>query len=51
MTEMELHRLVDELPEESPERRVGDGRIIFGPRDSERVIDVIAVRPRGRAYR
>jgi hypothetical protein len=24
---------------------------IFGRRDSERVIDVIAIRPRGRAYR
>lgn len=31
--------------------RVGDWRVIFGRRDAERVIDVIAVRPRGRAYR
>jgi mRNA interferase RelE/StbE len=31
--------------------RVGDWRVIFGRDDSERVIDVLAVRPRGRAYR
>ncbi|MCA1681552.1 MAG: type II toxin-antitoxin system RelE/ParE family toxin [Actinobacteria bacterium] len=31
--------------------RVGDWRVIFARRDSERVIDVLAVRPRGRAYR
>jgi mRNA interferase RelE/StbE len=31
--------------------RVGEWRVIFDRRDSERVIDVLAVRPRGRAYR
>jgi mRNA interferase RelE/StbE len=31
--------------------RVGEWRVIFGRRDAERVIDVLAVRPRGRAYR
>lgn len=31
--------------------RVGDWRIIFGRQDAERVIDVTAIRPRGRAYR
>jgi mRNA interferase RelE/StbE len=31
--------------------RVGQWRVIFGRRDRDRVIDVIAVRPRGRAYR
>jgi mRNA interferase RelE/StbE len=38
-----------------PERlwrlRVGEWRVIFGRRDTERVIDVLAVRARGRAYR
>jgi mRNA interferase RelE/StbE len=37
-----------------PERlwrlRVGDWRVIFDRIDAERVIDVLAVRPRGRAY-
>ena len=37
-----------------PERlwrlRVGDWRVIFDRMDAERVIDVLAVRPRGRAY-
>jgi mRNA interferase RelE/StbE len=31
--------------------RVGDWRVIFGRRDAEHVIDVLAVRPRGSAYR
>lgn len=31
--------------------RVGDWRIIVARDDTRRVIDVIAVRPRGRAYR
>lgn len=31
--------------------RVGDWRVIFGRRDREQVIDVLAIRPRGRAYR
>jgi mRNA interferase RelE/StbE len=31
--------------------RVGDWRIIFTRRDPERVIDVLTVSPRGRAYR
>jgi mRNA interferase RelE/StbE len=31
--------------------RVGDWRVIFDRKDTERVIDVLAVRPRGRAYR
>jgi mRNA interferase RelE/StbE len=31
--------------------RVGDWRVIFDRKDAERVIDVLAVRPRGRAYR
>jgi mRNA interferase RelE/StbE len=31
--------------------RVGEWRVIFDRRDAERVIDVLAVRPRGRAYR
>lgn len=31
--------------------RVGEWRVIFDRRDDERVIDVLAVRPRGRAYR
>lgn len=30
--------------------RVGEWRVIFDRRDAERVIDVLAVRPRGRAY-
>jgi mRNA interferase RelE/StbE len=38
-----------------PERlwrlRVGEWRVIFDRRDRERVIDVLAIRPRGRAYR
>jgi mRNA interferase RelE/StbE len=38
-----------------PERlwrlRVGQWRVIFDRHDRERVIDVLAVRPRGRAYR
>jgi len=37
-----------------PERlwrlRVGDWRVIFDRLDAERVIDVLAVRPRGSAY-
>jgi mRNA-degrading endonuclease RelE of RelBE toxin-antitoxin system len=31
--------------------RVGQWRVIFNRRDPDRVIDVLAVRPRGRAYR
>jgi mRNA interferase RelE/StbE len=31
--------------------RVGEWRVIFDRRDADRVIDVLAVRPRGRAYR
>jgi mRNA interferase RelE/StbE len=31
--------------------RVGEWRVIFDRRSDERVIDVLAVRPRGRAYR
>jgi mRNA interferase RelE/StbE len=31
--------------------RVGEWRVIFDRRDRERVIDVLAIRPRGRAYR
>jgi mRNA interferase RelE/StbE len=52
---------IDTLPEgdvkllRGPERlwrlRVGEWRVIFDRRDAERVIDVLAVRPRGRAYR
>ncbi|MFP5389392.1 MAG: type II toxin-antitoxin system RelE family toxin [Thermoleophilia bacterium] len=38
-----------------PERlwrlRVGEWRILFDRRASEKVIDVLAIRPRGRAYR
>lgn len=38
-----------------PERlwrlRVGEWRVIFDRRDEKRVIDVLVVRPRGRAYR
>ncbi len=38
-----------------PERlwrlRVGEWRVIFDRRTNEKVIDVLAVRPRGRAYR
>jgi mRNA interferase RelE/StbE len=38
-----------------PERlwrlRVGEWRVIFDRRTAEKVIDVLAVRPRGRAYR
>jgi mRNA interferase RelE/StbE len=30
--------------------RVGEWRVIFDRRDDERVIDVLAVRPRGGAY-
>lgn len=52
---------IDALPEgdvkllRGPERlwrlRVGDWRVIFDRRDAERVIDVLVVSPRGRAYR
>lgn len=31
--------------------RVGEWRVIFDRRDAERLIDVLAIRPRGRAYR
>ncbi|MCO5316352.1 MAG: type II toxin-antitoxin system RelE/ParE family toxin [Solirubrobacterales bacterium] len=31
--------------------RVGEWRIIFTRRDTDRVLDVRAIRPRGRAYR
>jgi len=31
--------------------RVGNWRVLFGRRESDRVIDVLAVRPRGQAYR
>jgi mRNA interferase RelE/StbE len=31
--------------------RVGEWRVIFDRHDADRVIDVLAVRPRGRAYR
>jgi mRNA interferase RelE/StbE len=31
--------------------RVGEWRVIFDRRDDERVIDVLTVSPRGRAYR
>lgn len=38
-----------------PERlwrlRVGEWRILFDRRSKERVIDILAIRPRGRAYR
>jgi mRNA interferase RelE/StbE len=38
-----------------PERlwrlRVGEWRVLFDRRPDERVIDVLAIRPRGRAYR
>lgn len=38
-----------------PERlwrlRVGEWRVLFDRRSKENVIDVLAVRPRGRAYR
>lgn len=38
-----------------PERlwrlRVGEWRVLFDRRSKEKVIDVLAVRPRGRAYR
>jgi mRNA interferase RelE/StbE len=38
-----------------PERlwrlRIGQWRVIFGRQDAARVIDVLAIRPRGRAYR
>jgi len=30
--------------------RVGEWRVIFGRSDGERVIDLLAGRPRGRAY-
>jgi mRNA interferase RelE/StbE len=30
--------------------RVGEWRVIFARNDRERIIDVLAVRPRGRAY-
>jgi mRNA interferase RelE/StbE len=30
--------------------RVGDWRVIFDRQDAERLIDVLAVRPRGHAY-
>ena len=40
---------------QGPERlwrlRVGEWRVTFDRRTSEKVIDVLAVRPRGRAYR
>ena len=52
---------IDELPAgdvkrlRGPERlwrlRVGEWRVIFDRRAGEQVIDVLAVRPRGRAYR
>lgn len=31
--------------------RVGEWRVIFDRRTREKVIDVLAIRPRGRAYR
>jgi mRNA interferase RelE/StbE len=31
--------------------RVGEWRVIFDRRASEKAIDVLAIRPRGRAYR
>lgn len=38
-----------------PERlwrlRVGEWRVLFDRRSTDKVIDVLAVRPRGRAYR
>ncbi|MGH2865350.1 MAG: type II toxin-antitoxin system RelE family toxin [Solirubrobacteraceae bacterium] len=38
-----------------PERlwrlRVGDWRVIFDRHDADRVIDVLVIGPRGRAYR
>lgn len=56
-----LRAAIDALPEGDIKRlrgvdrlwrlRVGEWRVIFGRRDDERVIDVLAVRPRGRAYR
>lgn len=40
---------------QGPERlwrlRVGEWRVIFDRRAQDRVIDILAVRPRGRAYR
>jgi len=40
------------LPEGDIKRlRGGNWRVLFGRRESDRVIDVLAVRPRGRAYR
>lgn len=31
--------------------RVGEWRVLFDRRSKEKVIDVLAIRPRGRAYR
>ena len=52
---------IGQLPEgdvkrlRGPERlwrlRVGEWRVLFDRRSKEKVIDVLAVRPRGRAYR
>lgn len=52
---------IGQLPEgdvkrlRGPERlwrlRVGEWRVIFDRRASEKTIDVLAIRPRGRAYR
>jgi mRNA interferase RelE/StbE len=56
-----IHAAISRLPDgdvkrlHGPERlwrlRVGEWRVIFDRHDSERVLDILAVRPRGRAYR
>lgn len=38
-------------PERMWRLRVGEWRVIFDRQDADRVIDVLTVRPRGRAYR
>ena len=38
-------------PEHLWRLRVGEWRVIFDRRDKDHAIDILAVRPRGRAYR
>jgi mRNA interferase RelE/StbE len=56
-----IHAAINGLPEGDVKRlrgvdrlwrlRVGEWRVIFGRQDDRRVIDVLAIRARGSAYR
>jgi mRNA interferase RelE/StbE len=59
-TRERLAKAIDALPAGDVKRlrgqplwrlRVGDWRVLFARRERDRVIDVVAIRPRGRAYR